>query len=207
MFLLRLVQDNPLVRGGGAVLLGAIATFATLWFMALATAFAPYEHKSGDFDKIVEFIRLREESSPSPQSRPIAPPKPTPPPEMLAELNLGIPNESSAYAFAIDSSMLSTSGLAIGRGVAERGLTPMSGIAPNYPRAAKMRGIEGAVELEFVITESGEVTDVMVVTAINGDWFVETAVRAISRWRFAPKMVNGKPTRQLARQVFTFKLE
>jgi protein TonB len=175
--------------------------------MALATNFAPSEKRNGDFDKIVEFVRLREESALTPQPRTISPPKPPPPPELRTEIDASAIEATSAYAFKIDSSMLSTSGIAMGRGTPERGLIPVSGIAPNYPRAAKTRGIEGNVELEFVITESGEVTDITVISAANGDWFIETAVRALSRWRFSPKIVNGAPTRQLARQVFTFKLE
>jgi protein TonB len=177
--------------------------------MALATTFAPSERKNGDFDKIVDFIRLREDTALTPQVRPNTPPKPTPPPEIPTEIEVAAPNESYASTFTIDSSLLSMSGVPVAaqRGVAERGLIPISGVPPSYPRAAKNRRIEGGVELEFIITESGQVTDITIVSATNGEWFVEAAIKALSRWRFAPKTVNGKPVRQLARQVFTFKLE
>ena len=207
MYRSRRAPNRALVKGFGAIFFGACASVTTLWLMALATNFAPSETRNGDFDKIVEFIRLREESALTPQTRTITPPKPPPSPELRTEVDIGSIEETNAYAFAIDPSMLSMKGIAVGRGVAERGLIPVSGIPPNYPRAAKMRGIEGNVELEFIITESGEVTDIIVIGGVNGDWFTETAIRALSRWRFSPKIVNGKPARQLARQVFTFKLE
>ncbi|MDR2033253.1 MAG: energy transducer TonB [Helicobacteraceae bacterium] len=210
MYRLRLVVNNPFLKGAIAIALGTAVSIVVFWFMALATQFAPRERNKDGFDKIIEFVRVREEREIVPQTRPIVPPKPTPPPpEIPIETDIGAIDNQDVRTFTIDTSALSMSGapVAAGRGVAERGLIPISGLAPNYPRAAFMRGIEGNVELEFVINEKGEVTDIVVVASANGDYFVETAIRALSRWRFSPKIVNGKPARQLARQSFNFKLD
>ncbi|MDR3163438.1 MAG: energy transducer TonB [Helicobacteraceae bacterium] len=207
MYLLLRAANNPFLKGSAAIALGAAVSLIVFWLMALATNFAPSKRDYSEFNKIVDFVRVREESEIIERRRPVPPPKQMPPEPM--EIDVGAIEEQNLRPFEIDTSALSLTGAPVLTSglVAERGLIPISGLSPQYPRAAEIRRIEGEVELEFIIDESGNVRDIKVITAANGDYFIDAAIKAVARWRFAPKIVNGKPARQLARQNFTFRLD
>ena len=67
--------------------------------------------------------------------------------------------------------------------------------------------IEGWVKLEFTVLEDGSVGDVKVLEAEPGRIFNSAATRAILRWRFKPKVVDGKPVQRRATQTIDFKLD
>ncbi len=57
-------------------------------------------------------------------------------------------------------------------------------VAPEYPRGAERRGLEGVVTVEFNIDASGSVTDVKVVSADQPGVFDEAAISAVSQWEY-----------------------
>jgi protein TonB len=57
-------------------------------------------------------------------------------------------------------------------------------VAPEYPRGAERRGLEGVVTVEFNIDASGKVSDVKVVAADQPGVFDEAAVEAVSQWEY-----------------------
>jgi protein TonB len=60
---------------------------------------------------------------------------------------------------------------------------------PVYPRQAKMAHLQGVVKVEYVITKTGEVRDLHV---LSGDpVLAPAAIAAVTEWRFAPCRVNG----------------
>jgi periplasmic protein TonB len=66
---------------------------------------------------------------------------------------------------------------------------PISQPGPAYPAAAKAAGIEGTVIVKFVVTESGNVTDVQ---AVKGPEELKAAcIAAVKGWRFKPAMQDG----------------
>jgi protein TonB len=84
---------------------------------------------------------------------------------------------------------------------------PLVRVAPRYPRKAAMRGIEGWVKVEFTILEDGTVADAKVIDAQPRSIFNREAVRAVLRWKFKPKIVDGKQVRRQATQIISFKLD
>lgn len=84
---------------------------------------------------------------------------------------------------------------------------PLSVIEPIYPAAAKAKGIEGFVELEFIITPEGKVTDVKVARSHPDGYFESSAKRAAARWRFAAPTRHGRPVRVRVRQMVQFRME
>lgn len=86
-------------------------------------------------------------------------------------------------------------------------IIPLVRVEPRYPRKAARAGKQGWVKLEFTIAEDGSVIDAKVVDAKPKRTFNREAIRAIQRWKFKPKIVNGKPVKQTASQVIDFKLE
>ena len=88
------------------------------------------------------------------------------------------------------------------------GGAPLVRINPQYPRKARMLGIEGWVTLQFAITPIGSVTDIKVLNSHPKDLFEQAAVQAVSKWKYQPLMEDGKPVKQENIQVqIDFKLE
>ena len=54
----------------------------------------------------------------------------------------------------------------------------------------------GYVKLSFDINESGEATNIKVIEAKPEQVFNKAAVRALSKWKYKPKIVDGVATYQ-----------
>ncbi len=78
---------------------------------------------------------------------------------------------------------------------------PMLRIAPRYPERALARGIEGRVLVEFTITASGNVRDAHVIAAEPSTIFNQSAVEAVSQWRYTPKIVGGNPVERTGMRI------
>ena len=83
---------------------------------------------------------------------------------------------------------------------------PIFKLEPQYPRKAARSRIEGWVKLEFTITESGTVSDPVVVDSKPRRTFDRSAIQSIRKWRFKPKIVDGRPVQRKASQVIEFRL-
>ena len=68
---------------------------------------------------------------------------------------------------------------------------PLVRIPPEYPPQALAQGIGGWVRLEFTVTDVGTVKDPVVIASDRPGVFDEAARRAILRWRYNPRVVNG----------------
>jgi protein TonB len=71
--------------------------------------------------------------------------------------------------------------------------TPIFRIEPRYPIKAARDGKEGYVVLSFTINEIGGVDDVKVIEAKPKRLFDKEARRALKRWKYKPRVVDGKP--------------
>jgi protein TonB len=71
-------------------------------------------------------------------------------------------------------------------------------VNPQYPEAARKKGIEGWVELAFTVSLSGSVENVEVRNASPADVFDDAARRAVRQWRFEPVVRNGQIVEQRA---------
>jgi len=76
------------------------------------------------------------------------------------------------------------------------GLRHVVRIEPRYPRKAALAGVEGWVKLSFTINEYGGVADVNVIEAYPKDIFNKAAMRALVKWKYKPKIVNGIALKQ-----------
>jgi protein TonB len=68
------------------------------------------------------------------------------------------------------------------------------GLSPEYPDAARARGVEGDVRVELVVSPSGAVESARVVRGAGGG-LDEAALRAVRRYQFAPATQGGRPVR------------
>ncbi|MPY21106.1 TonB family protein [Shewanella psychropiezotolerans] len=71
--------------------------------------------------------------------------------------------------------------------------TPLYRINPKYPMSAASTGKEGWVQVAFTVNESGFVTDPKVVNSKGSSGFERASLKALEKWRYAPKFVDGKP--------------
>jgi TonB family protein len=72
-------------------------------------------------------------------------------------------------------------------------LTVLKSVQPTYPMRAVNGKIEGWVDVEFTVAETGKVKDVSVhATSIPGV-FEDAAIKAVSQWRYKPFMRDAKP--------------
>ena len=83
---------------------------------------------------------------------------------------------------------------------------PLLRLEPSYPRKAAMAGQEGWVKVAFTITEEGKVIEAVVTDSRPRRVFDRSALRAIRKWRFRPKVVDGRPVKSQATQLIEFKL-
>ena len=80
-------------------------------------------------------------------------------------------------------------------------------LPPFYPLGARARGIEGIVELVFIVDVDGSVRNVQVVSSYPGEIFVESAVNAVKRWKFEPGKKDGQPVVTRVRLPVRFKMK
>jgi len=78
--------------------------------------------------------------------------------------------------------------------------------APVYPFDLKRREITGRVEIGFIVTASGKVEGMMVLSATHRE-FAEAAMAAIGQWRFKPGMIDGAAVNTRMRQPMAFTLD
>lgn len=75
---------------------------------------------------------------------------------------------------------------------------------PVYPREPFMAGIEGTVEIEFVIDVTGAVSRLRVVKSIPG--LDGAALACVKKWRFIPAKRAGRPVESVASAPVTFRI-
>lgn len=64
---------------------------------------------------------------------------------------------------------------------------------PNYPRAARQRGLEGVVRLDLDIDSEGCVTAIALAASSGAESLDRAAIQAVKDWRFRPAMQDGRP--------------
>jgi protein TonB len=90
----------------------------------------------------------------------------------------------------------------------DRDVIPLVRIEPEYPMRAQSQGIEGWVLVQFTVTTAGTVRDARVVNSEPKGVFDEAAVKAVSRWKYSPKVQEGVAVERVGLQVIlSFKME
>jgi protein TonB len=84
---------------------------------------------------------------------------------------------------------------------------PLARVAPLYPYTARARGIEGRVELLFVVQPDGSVSDVEVKSSLPRGTFDEAAMDAVKKWRFKPGTKGGRPVATRVLLPLRFEIE
>lgn len=141
------------------------------------------------------------------------PPKEPPPPPKLEVQNQDRPQQQMPK---IDMPQINV-GAASGSGpylgswspgdaAAEGDVIPIVRIEPQYPREALIEGISGWVDIEFTIEPDGSVSDPRIIDSNPRRMFDRNAIRAIYKWKFKPRIIDGKPVARRATQRLEFNI-
>ncbi len=144
--------------------------------------------------------------------KPPPPKKPPPPPKMEIDQQQQISSMPKLDLPNLDLPLVGGEGMFIGNfanidKTSEGDIIPLVVIRPMYPRDAAMKGIEGWVKVEFTITAIGTVKNPRVIDSDPPRIFNREALRAILKWKFKPRVVDGVAVDRPATQVIGFDLE
>jgi TonB family protein len=81
----------------------------------------------------------------------------------------------------------------------------LSQVRPSYTSSALERRVQGAVELELVVTDSGTPSNIRVVRSLDSD-LDDQAIKAVREWRFAPGRMSGTPVSVLVTVILDFSI-
>ncbi|MBB1451283.1 MULTISPECIES: energy transducer TonB [Pseudoalteromonas] len=203
------VPNNPVfIKTSTAVIGGAAMTFAAFAFMQYLISGEQRAPVKPGGDIIVEIFQAPEDSKvrhiqkiqpppPMPKVPQKAPPLNTSADPVLAISDL-TPVTIDDFGGDINNTINRPTGDA----------TPIVRINPKYPTTAARDGIEGWVQLSFSISPTGEVIDPVVINAEPKRTFDREAIRAIKRWKYRPKVIEGVAQLQTGQTVqLDFKLD
>lgn len=199
------------VRLGIAALLALGITFGLFYLMQFLISMG--NDRGADIKKgqVIEFVRLKRDTATQTRKRELPkkekPPEPPPPPE----LQMSQTDAPDANAMAIFAPDLSTgpdlgSGPSLGA-PSDSDSVPLVRVPPQYPIRAAERGIEGWVVLSFTITAIGTVENPTVLDAQPKRIFDRAAIRALKKWKYRPRIVDGVATSRVEEVKLSFDLD
>ena len=157
-------------------------------------------------DEIITRSRRKPQKPPPPKD-------PPPPPKLqISKMDQRVQNMPRMNLPDLDLPLVGGEGMFIGNfqqvnRSAEGDIVPVVVIRPMYPREAAISGTQGWVKVEFIITEAGTVKDPRVIDAKPPRVFNREAIRAILKWKFKPRVVDGIAVERRATQVIDFTLD
>ena len=200
-----------------ALLIGIGITLILFFIMQALIDSGDQQYRSDSDGQIMEFVRIKDDESLSFKDRrkpkkPEPPKERPPPPKMIVEkqakptmnkIKIEIPN--------IDLPTIAGGGPFLGNWagnpLAEGDVLPIVRIDPQWPREALVEGIEGYVIVEVLIASDGSVRSAVVIESEPRRMFDRNVIRAVLKWKFKPRIVNGVPVERRAIQRLDFNLD
>jgi protein TonB len=177
-----------------AIAIAIIVTFGLFWAMQALIGVSG-ELKEGGVPPTIDFVRLKRDHAVQTKKR--EPPKrekpeqPPPPPEMNLAENMKPSEAVGEIVPMAETAVELEKATSLGAGGGDRDVVPLVRVDPQYPPKARQRRLEGWVDIEFTIGAVGTVTDPKVIGAQPPGVFEKSALRAIRRWRYNPKIIDG----------------
>lgn len=203
-----------MVRSIAIYPIGLVVGLLVFWLMQWMIEPSKQVIQRDDDIAMIDFIRSLQDSSSDRKNRnPKEPPKPKTPPmpkspkiqqASVQNIQMDMPDIKPSFSNIKGNGL---GNMLSGFGFGDTNAIPLVQIVPRYPPQAQSRGIEGVVTIKFIITKEGTVEDVSVVSADPVGVFEREAIRAAWRYKFKPKLVDGKPVEQTAVLPFEFTLE
>lgn len=175
-------------------------SFGLLWLMHALIAADPQGARAELGGTVIDFVRIEQESETETKRRTlpkkrIDQSRPPPLPDIRAARSRPDLGDAKGGVVAIPAGEL-VAGPKVGAALSDMDAIPLVRIAPEYPARAAARGIGGWVLLEFTVTAAGATREVRVVDSDPPRTFDRVAIRAVERFKYRPKVVDGKPVEQ-----------
>lgn len=123
-------------------------------------------------------------------------------PRIVDGSEVGVSGLQYVFSYLMDERV----SVALPRDGRNRDYLPLNYITPEYPLAAVEENVEGYVLLEFTVTKEGLPRGIVILDRSPSSIFNASAVNAAERFRFDPRIVDGKPVEaEGAQYQFTFK--
>ncbi|MCW8331718.1 energy transducer TonB [Photobacterium sp. SDRW27] len=204
--MLRLLVALPIAL---AMALGLFTFMA--WMVDNGHQDAPEEKQMLAFDMVM--VEQEREAQRRQRTVPEKPDTPEPPPEAVPTASKTSVTATAAPAMpnlALDTAV---TGLAINVPQfsdfgANQQAMPLYRVEARYPARAQKQGAEGFVVMSFTIDPQGRPADIKVIDAKPRRLFEKEAIRALRKWKYQPKMVDGKAVSRIGQTVrLEFKLQ
>ncbi|MGR6870812.1 energy transducer TonB [Pseudomonas sp. HK3] len=201
---------NAAPRFGFAMAVAAGVTFCVALMMQGLISSGGSVLQDNDLGKLVEFVHVQQDDEVRTKDR--QPKKPPVPPQEPPKPEMSKPD------FDRSSSDMEIGGLDLGADLSvDAGLggstgdgeyLPIVKVAPQYPRRAAQKGIEGYVVLEFTVSKLGTVVDPKVIEADPPNIFNRAAISAAKKFKYKPKIENGEAVEVTGiRNIIRFELD
>ncbi len=208
-----IIRTQPWIKVivvGGAALLTTLTCFYLMLFLIAGELNAP--------DELIDSSYVRPSITEPREEKPIptrTKPKKVIPLEPPPETELALINRSARVDFKAErptfgslADIIGPNDMQLELDAPNSELTPMFVVQPTYPLRATMREIEGYVIVQFSVREDGSVANPIVVESEPDLIFDESALAAISRFKFKPREVGGDPMQVDSVQLrFSFTLD
>ncbi|MEK7259418.1 MAG: TonB family protein [Pseudomonadota bacterium] len=198
------------IRWFVAMVLAALITLGLFYLMQALIATGASFSQQATVVKVVDATMpdiqmevVREVERPEPIEQLDTPPPPVA--ERQANLDSGPSLAIERAAVQVDAD-LEIGGASIS--ITDGEMLPLVNVTPTYPTRAASRGIEGWCQVSFTVTDTGGVRDVVVVDADPPEIFDTASIRAAEKFKFQPKVVDGKGVEvPNVQYVFRYQLE
>lgn len=205
---------NKLVRNVTSTILAVIVISLLFFFMRLLTSAENVSVETSNSNNVIDFVRIQSESVTRKKSR-----LPEKPPELPSEpatpsiqpiqaesvkiinVNAALPNLKTSLETIPFSANYTPDATETSE------VIPIFRVEPQYPPRAYNRGIEGWVKAEFDISETGSVENIRIIDSKPRNIFNRYVIKALKKFRFRPKIVDGVAVKQSSSQFFEFKLK
>lgn len=197
---------------------GVVVALGLFLLMHQLISGSPSIRKDSDERLALDFVRVEQDEIENVKERKPPPepeePKEPPPPPKLTQPSQDKPRPDLPRMQTPRISLPAGAGggpylgqWSAGDASAEGDVIPIVRIEPQWPREALVEGISGWVLIEFTINEDGTVSDPEVVDAEPRRMFERNALRAIYKWKFKPRIVDGSPVKRRATQRIDFNID
>lgn len=208
---------NILFRWSFSLISALLLTLLMFWFMQKMIQNGGDGLSEKMAYKLIEFVQVAQKSSP-PIEKKVLPQEPEPPkappktPTNVAQTSVAQQNSIPP----MNLSSMSHFGHGIGIPMLNKpmklakidtALTPMIQIKPIYPSKAKRMELEGYVKVRLEVDTTGKVTKITILEAKPQNVFEHAAQKALRRWKFRARTIEGKPVAQSGVLTLKFTLD
>lgn len=188
-----------IARRAASAALAVVVTFG-LFYLMFVLSFLQAEPEATNFKTVnIDFVRQKDDSDANRKNRemPKKVAKNTPPPTPKLNMSASRPNlgDAGGPVIGIPAADMAAGG-GIGGALSDMDAVPLVRIQPEYPRRAAQLGLKGWVHLRFTVTTLGATENVSVVDSEPPRTFDRAAIRAVQKFKYRPKVVDGTPVIQ-----------